>query len=128
MRKLTLILSLVFTVTLSSPSYAEWTKLGENHIGNTHYVDFERIRKVDGYVYWWELVDLLKPDNDGKLSAKLYNQGDCKLFRFKLLSVLEHKEPMGGGTGETFTPKNPEWNYPPPNSVMETNLKTVCSR
>jgi len=28
---------------------------------NTTYVDFERIRKHGGYVYWWDLLDRLKP-------------------------------------------------------------------
>jgi hypothetical protein len=48
--------------------------------GNTHYVDFERIKKHDGYVYWWDLTDLLKPNEYGILSGKAYKQGDCKSF------------------------------------------------
>ncbi len=112
----------------SSPSYAKWTKTGENAKGNTYYVDFERMRKVDGYVYFWELTDFLKPDEWGSLSVKGYLQGDCKLFRVKNLSYSFHNEPMGGGTGETFNLKNPEWKYPTPNSVGETTLKQVCSR
>ncbi len=96
--------------------------------GNTFYVDFERIRKHDGFVYWWELGDYLKPSPNGYLSGKVYKQGDCKLFRLKTLSGSFHKEPMGGGTGDSHSPKNPEWKYPPPNSSMETILKSVCSR
>ena len=76
MRKLTLI-TLVFTLMFSSTSFAEWTKVGESVKGNTFYVDFERIRKHGGYVYWWDLSDLLEPDKYGGLSAKMYNQGDC---------------------------------------------------
>ena len=121
----------MFTVTLSSPSYAEWTKVGENGIENTVHVDFERIRKLDGYVYFWMLIDYLKPFN-GKngtmLSGKVYNQGDCKLFRYRNLSLSFHKEPMGRDVGVANNPKNPEWQYPPPNSIIETTLKTVCAR
>ena len=58
MRKLILILSLIFTVTLSSPSYAEWTKVDEGVDGDTYYVDFKRIRQHDGFVYFWDLTDL----------------------------------------------------------------------
>ena len=48
MKKLTIIFSLlVSTIIFSSPSYAEWTKLYVNDIGNTYYLDFEKIRKVD---------------------------------------------------------------------------------
>ena len=90
-------------------------------------MDFERIRKHGGYVYWWDLEDFLKPDK-GYLSTKSYRQGDCKLFRFKYLSFSFHEEPMGRRTGESYVPKNPEWEYPSPDSVIETTLKTVCSR
>ena len=67
--------------------------------GDIFYVDFERIRKHGGYVYWWDLSDLLKPTETGMSSAKVYRQGDCKLFRYKSLSFSSYKEPMGGGTG-----------------------------
>ena len=95
--------------------------------GDTYYVDFERIRKHGGYVYFWELDDYLKPSEGGILSAKVYNQGDCKLFRYKVLSSSFHKEPMGGGTSSTnYNPKNPQWDFPSPNSSVETVLKSVC--
>jgi len=116
----------------SSPSYAEWTKVGEGtstmNRGNAYYVDFERIRKHDGYVYWWDLTDLLKPILTGVLSAKIYKQGDCKLFRFKNLSYSLHKEPMGDGIGKVEEPVKKGWRYPHPNSVDEMILKAVCNR
>jgi hypothetical protein len=129
MKKLTLtFLICLFTVLLSAPSYAEWTKVSESVDGDTYYVDFERIRKHDGYVYFWRLGDLRKPDKDGDLAYKSYIQGDCKLFRYKTLVTSYHKEPMGGGTGEVDSNPDKEWKYPPPNSVIEIILKSVCSR
>ena len=85
MKKLLLILSLTFTVTLSSTSYAEWEKVAQNVDGSTYYVDFERIKNVDGFVYWWDLTDYLKQTQYGHLSTKLHRQGDCKTFRYKFL-------------------------------------------
>ncbi|OUU75697.1 MAG: hypothetical protein CBC29_01880 [Methylococcaceae bacterium TMED69] len=102
--------------------------MNEGVDGTTFYVDLERIRKQDGYVYWRELQDSLKPDKDGDLSYKLFNQGDCKLFRYKTLTAVYYKEPMGGGTGNTFTPKNPEWIYPSPDTSSQSILKFVCNR
>ena len=129
MKKLLLILALLLpTVMFSSPSYAKWTKVSEDTEGNTFYVDFERIRKHGGYVYWWGLRDGLKPNKYGTLSTKIYKQGDCKLFRFKYLSYVFHKQPMGRDTGDNHSPKNPEWKYPSPNTVDEVILKSVCSR
>jgi hypothetical protein len=112
---------------LSTTTFANWTKVDESAIGN-HYVDFDKIRTQNGFVYFWTLLDLLKPDPDGDLSYKNYKQGDCKLFRFKSLSFSFHKEPMGDGAGETGSPENPEWNYPSPNSGDKMTLKLVCGR
>ena len=130
MKKHTLILSLIFTVMLSSPSYAKWTKVDESVSGNTFYVDFEKIRKHDGYVYWWDLSDYLKPITGGFLSAKVYKQGDCRSFQEKILSFSFHKEPMGGGSGDIQKPvkEYQGWKYPTPNSVNETILKIVCAQ
>ena len=96
----------------------------------TTYVDFERIRKHGGYVYWWSLFDYLKPTKHGHFSTKTYKQGDCKLFRHKYLSFSYHTIPMGGGNGTVMEPKGEDgnWKYPPPNTSGETNLKSVCSR
>lgn len=105
----------------------KWTKVStDGGSGNTVYVDFDRIRKHDGYVYFWNMFDLVEPDPWGHFSTTIYNQGDCKLFRFKRLSWSFHKEPMGGGTGETDNRPDEEWTYPPPDPVDETVLKTVC--
>ena len=104
--------------------------MGESVDENTFYVDFGRIRKHDGYVYFWKLMNLLKPLEKEILSANFYYQGDCKLFRYKYLSYSFHKEPMGGGIGEVLEPKgeNANWKYPSPNSMNEYVLKQVCSR
>ena len=127
MKTLLTISTLVFTVMFSSTSFGGWTKVSEDSKG-TYYVDFERIRKHDGYVFYWRLFDYLKPDEYGNLSEKNYVQVDCKLFRFKILSGSFHKEPMGRGTPETVTPKNPQWEYPSPNSVHESHTESVCNR
>jgi hypothetical protein len=129
MKKLTLLTVLIFSLMFSSTSFADWTKVSENVIGGNFYIDFERIGKHGGYVYFWYLRDGLKPDEDGTLSAKMYNQGDCKLFRYKRLSFSFYKEPMGGGTGDVSEPVKEVqgWMYPLPNSVDEIMLKSVCA-
>ena len=82
----------------SSTSFAKWTEVtkggGDNNSGDTFFIDFETIRKVDEYIYFWGLNDYLKPIRHGHFSNKFYKQGDCKLFRYKLLSFSFHVEPM----------------------------------
>jgi hypothetical protein len=128
MRNLLLIFTLLLsTVEFSSSSYAEWRRVSKGVDGDTYYVDFERISKHDGYVYFSRLVNHLKPIQ-GYLSSKVCIQGDCKLFRLKYLSLSYHKKPMGGGAGDTHNYKNPEWAYPPPDTSIEYILERVCSK
>ena len=126
MKQVITVFTLVFTVMFSSTSYADWTKVGENVVKTVFYVDFDRIRKHGGYVYWWDLGDYLKPTSQGHLSSKTYNQGDCKLFRSRSLTGIFYKEPMGGGTSQSDNTPDKEWTYPHPNSSGEITLKKIC--
>ncbi len=111
-----------------SASYAEWTLVAVGSTGNKSYVDFERIRKHDGYHYFWLLTDYRKPDEYGDFSSKIFYQGDCKLYRDKVLSFSFHKEPMGGGVGDVSEPigQNGNWYYAAPGTIREIVLNSVC--
>ena len=89
MKKLTLCLA-VLTMLFPAPIFAEWTRMTEDAKRGTH-LGFERIRKHDRHVYWWDFLDYLKQKKHEHLSAKVYVQGDCKLFRIKRLSVHMQK-------------------------------------
>jgi hypothetical protein len=123
-----LITTLTLLLMFSSPSYAEWTKVSEGELKNTYYVDFDRIRKIDGYVYFWVLEDLLKADSSNNLSAEAYLQADCKLFREKVLSWSKWTYPMGEGVRDFYTTiPDKNWTYPSPESSSETVLNAVCN-
>jgi hypothetical protein len=126
MKTLLTIFTLVFTLMFSSTSFAEWTGVVSADDGTEVYVDYERIRKHDGYVYYWFLADYLRPTEQGHLSGSGYNQGDCEIFRVKILSYIFHNQPMGRDVGETSSPENPEWIYARPGSTNESILQTVC--
>jgi len=126
-KKITLGITLFFsTLMFASPAYADWEKVIENGNGTTSYVDFDRMRTNGGYVYYWQLSDYLEPTEYGTLSTKVYNQGDCEVFRVKYLSFIHYEQPMGEGSGDSNSPPDPEWIYPSPNSMVETILKIVC--
>ena len=125
--KFTAILSLLFAIIFSLPSYAKWTQVTKNSTA-TFYVDFERIQKVDGYVNFWVLIDSLNPTN-GVLSTTMNYQGDCRSLRYAILSGSRYPKPMGKGKMKsTRTLDSPEWHTPQPTSETETILKSVCSR
>ena len=130
MKKLFTLTTLIFTVMFLSncdetpnPS-GNWKKLTENDSGDSFYLDFETIRKQDGYVYWWELTDLLKPTTTGVLSYKSYNQGDCGFNKMRELSGFIHKEPMGRGIG--IEGPTLQWTLVGPDSLTHTYLKSIC--
>ena len=62
MKKLGIIAAaLASTVALASPVFAEWTEVSESVSGNTFYIDYDTVKENNGYVYYWELLDYLKP-------------------------------------------------------------------
>ena len=129
MKKVALLATLIFSVMFSSASYAEWTKVTGEVGGDNLYVDFDSIRIVDGYVFYWILKDYILPIPSGYLSDRTYAKGDCKLFRRKWLSIFWHREPMGGGNSKANSPLPKvlqHWVSPSPHSTFGIVLKAVC--
>ena len=120
------LLALLFSILISFNSSGEWFEIGESNAGATHYVDTDTIKKHGGSVYFWQLIDRLKPTNTGIMSDKTYHQGDCGLNRFNYLSYIWYKQPMGLGSGEVHNPSDPEWTYPAPNSMGSLILQYAC--
>ena len=131
MNKLLTLTVILYSLMFSSVSFGEWTEVAKNNRGDIFYVDEDRIRDHNGYVYYWELSDYLEPLTflDVTIfSQQIYIQADCSQFRYKSLNIITHKQPMGRGIGETQNPFIKEWRYPPPNSVNESLLQFVCKK
>ena len=126
MKYLLLLSTLTLSLIFSSNSSAEWTWCERSFKGDTICLDEDRIRKNDGYVYAWSLEDFYKPTKKGHLSAKVYREIDCKVFRNKNLTYIYYKQLSGEGESESYSPDKPEWHYPPPDSVLENLLNKVC--
>ena len=124
---------LVLTITLLvgsvSVSHAEWTAVSRTADGDIYYVDFERIRKSRGYVYFWTLSDRSKPTAYGDLSMLIYGEADCNQFRYRNLQIAYYTGPMSTGTRSSFdSSPSKDWTYPHPQSVYEILLNIVCSK
>ena len=129
MKPIILTLILVILVT-PAVCFGEWIEEGSTVTGNTFHIDYERIREHDGHVYFWMLMDNLKPDSEGFMSGTMYYQVNCDLFRFKRLSMNHYKQPMGKGDIRS-TENEPwvsekKWNYPSPDSTNEALLEEAC--
>jgi hypothetical protein len=116
------------SLLISSVANAKWTQVVKTHDGNTHYVDFERIKKHDGKVYHWGLTDYLKPDKYGVISTKEYKEAEYGRFRYKFLSQTSYKDPMGSGViAYEYNIPMKDWVYPQPYTAAEATLKAVCN-
>ena len=128
MKIIFIIFILLITLIFSSTSNAKWTKVLELENGISFYIDFDNTKKDDGFIYWWDLTDYLKPTPYGYLSAILYKQGDCKTFRYKFLRFYFYSKPMGKGAVQVEEPVEKGWQYPHPNSAQSLILKSVCNK
>ena len=91
-----------------SQSYADWIPVSESvETRNTFYVDLERIRKNQGYVYFWYLEDYVTNDQYGDLSSTMFLQADCNLFGVKPIKSHFYKKRMGEGAVEIEDPQRP---------------------
>ena len=121
------LLVLLFSILISFNSYGEWRQITTNVDGDIYYIDINTIKEHGGYVYWWDLSDYLIPTKSGHLSIKMYKQGDCGVNRFKNLSFIFYRQPMGEGENVTDSLSKPEWVYPPPGSIASDLLNYVCN-
>ena len=120
----------LFSLIVSFNAYGEWTNVGEADAAgniNTYYVDFDSL-KINGNVYYWELVDKLKPDEFGDLSLKNLFEADCNVPRKRRkLSSSYHTEPMGKGLAVAIDNSTRKWQYLPPESVGAASLNSACN-
>ena len=122
------LLILLFSILISFNSYGEWTKIGSVDNEKTiFYIDYQTIRVVDNYVYWWEMNSSSIPNESGFRSTQILRQGDCQLFRDKPITYVYFIKAMGNGNFDyESTPKNPDWFFPYPGSISQMILNSVC--
>ena len=121
------LLALLFSILISFNTYGEFVEVASAADDSfTVYIDIATIKENKGYVYYWTLRDLLVPNAYGTMSAKLYFQVDCGIFKEKVLSYNYFKQPMGQGDVEIDTPSDPKWMYPTSTSVDGIVLDYAC--
>lgn len=127
-KKLFLLTILIFSLVFSSAGFAEWKEVAKSDVGDSFYIDFERIKQHNGRTYFWRLDDYKKPITTGnlrKLSSRHYIEGDCDVFRLKMLGSTFFDGPMA--SGKSLDASETDWSYPPPGSTDEFILKRICN-
>ena len=105
----------------------KWTEVYKNTNGDIEYIDFENIREIGGYIYWFNLTNYLKPRKN-IMSLSTYFKGDCEEMKFKFLNFNYFLGRMGTNlkTSEPPISELKEWKFPSPGMVTHYYLKLVC--
>ena len=77
MKKITLLLVIIFTLLFSTTSWGEWNYLieikDEKNSARLYY-DRDRIRKSGKFIYFWELTDYTKRDPNPEFDSMSYKK------------------------------------------------------
>jgi len=125
MKKITILLVIIFTFLFTTTSWGDWSYVAKNVSGDKYYYDKDRVRKSGKYLYFWKLVDVIKPVY-GDLSSTTYIELDCSIFRTKDLKFQTYNKSMGEGKMTSDMTPPDEWKYPKINSVVEFFYKQIC--
>ena len=123
----TLILLFIYLFCLSAQA-KDWTEVTKGQNGHSFFVNMENLNESKGYIYFWQLINYYEQDEYGDMSAKIYVQAECKVFKFKWLKVSYHKMLMGK---DYVKPDNPSklvsgWQFPSIGSTSYAVLDHVC--
>ena len=125
-RTVTFILTMLLTVNITSvcADGKDWKLVDESRIEKT-YIDFDRIWKFDGYVYYWVLNNLKEPTETEGSTATLY-KSHCQMRSIKLLQVSYYELRWAQYDSTDFTDNMGDLSYARPGSEEEKILNMVC--
>ena len=66
MKKLLFISLLTFSINVVA---VNWVKIEDNTGGDSFYVDVDDIKKSNGHIYYWNLINFIKPSKNGSSLA-----------------------------------------------------------
>ena len=130
MNKIFILTTLVFfKITFISAVQVHWQKITIGSNGYVFYINLLNIKEIQNKVYFWQLIDYLRPDEYGDMSAKIYIESDCINLKYKWLSFSYHKESMAKDIAIQNKPsKNlSHWQTASPSSTSASVLEYVCN-
>ena len=103
-----------------------WKKVVESKSGDIYHVDVDSIKKHNGLVYYWMLVDYLEPIHSVANSIISKWKVDCVEEKETFMNSTWYSQSMGKGKIiYEDTPNKIE--YPNPNTVDYIVMKFACN-
>ena len=113
---------------------ADWVKIAETR-DTVYYIDPATIRTDGSVRQAWEIQDFADKRSNGARSRRALFEFDCSAERWRVLSIADHPEPMGGGTAFGTWAGQSEWSIAartgtniPASATNRTILRFVCSQ
>ena len=103
-----------------------WKKVGVDGDGSSFYVDVDSIKKHNGLVYYWRLIDHIEPTEFGDYSIITKYKVDCVEEKQTWLNITFYSQSMGRGKIITETTPN-DVRYPKPKVVGYIVMKFACN-
>lgn len=125
-RTVTFILTMLLTVNITSvcADSEDWDLVNETSITKT-YIDYNRIWKHDGYVYYWVLQNQKEP-TETLGSVAVLIKGHCQMRSTKELQVSYYEFRWAQYDSNDFTDNMGDLSYARPGSEEEKILNMVC--
>ena len=114
---------------ISFNSYAEWSLVSYSTDKSEYYIDFDRVSKNNGYVYYWVLSNFPFPSAaEGTSSLELYEVNCSPPVKERRKAYYFYNSTMGkkGTRSPVFDTSTGPWEYSVPGSVRERLLEAVC--
>ena len=117
--------SIIMILFIAPANSTEWTAVSANHHAK-FFVNEKSIKREGGYIYFWDMGNLLGPIGEGIVSISSFNKVNCENFLVKTLNTSFHKAPMANDNPEVLTATRPTWKQPPSGSASAKIAKFVC--
>ena len=124
----TILFSILILFSINGFAF-NWKKVAENTDGSSYYVDVDNIKKHNGLVYYWVLVDLLEPFKGrfGNVNSSIGKfKVDCGEEKRTWLNETYYSQSMGKGR-IVFEDSANKIQYPKPQSIGYALMKSICN-
>jgi hypothetical protein len=121
------LLVLLISLMISFNSFGEWSFISQGKV-DEYYVDFDKISKNNGYVYYWTLTNFPSPPYaEGKSSLEFYEVSCNPPIKQRRKAYYFYNSTMGKGKmSPVFDTSTGPWEYKIPGSIREKLLEAVC--
>ena len=119
-----------YTTENVTQSFDEWFWVSSNIAGNNYYLSIDTIKKLGGYVYYWQLDDLIEPiktkSGSRIYSAKKRMKVDCETESTRITVAHYYTGNLGKGAPWGTDNSTSDWFYPPPRTTFYALMEYVC--